>query len=416
MDSKNFENFLSVVIQKKEIIPQVAIDLPSSKSESNRALIINAFAGGTLHNLSDARDTQIMKKLLFSPKKELDVLDAGTTMRFLTAYFALTGQHKILTGTPRMCERPIGILVDALREIGARVEYLQNEGFPPVETKGFDKQLSKDITVRGDVSSQYISALMMMGPELPQGLTIRLKGKVASRPYILMTMELMKKFGAKVSFSNDNVITTFPEKYKPTDFAVESDWSGASYWFAFVALAKEAEIVLKGLRKDSLQGDQRIMEIMAFTGVQASSTPEGLLLTKTEKTDHFSYDFSDCPDLAQTVAVAYAAKRIRGTFTGLESLRIKETDRITALQTELSKIGASLDESRQGLWVLMPAKLPFSHEKITIDTYDDHRMALAFAPLATMANIEIRTPAVVRKSYPCFWEHMEKAGFGLKFE
>jgi len=404
----------SVIIRKQECIDPVRIPLPSSKSESNRALIINSFAGGELHNLAEARDTQTMMRLLDSSHKELDVIDAGTTMRFLLAYCALTNQRKILTGTPRMGERPIGILVDALREIGAEIDYLEKDGFPPLETIRFSHQKKHEISMRGDISSQYISAIMMVAPTLSNGLTITLEGKVASKPYILMTMELMNQFGAGATFDEDNKIIIKPSQYQPKSFSVESDWSGASYWFGIVALAQKAEILLLGLKSDSLQGDSKIMEIMQFLGVKSEFTPTGLLLTKQNSESKFTYDFSNCPDLAQTVAVVCAAKGIQAEFTGLESLRIKETDRILALQNELAKIGATLQE-KGSKWTLIPAmNLKSKKDTISIETYDDHRMAMAFAPLAALMDLEIRNPSVVDKSYPSFWNHMKLAGFEME--
>ena len=407
--------FSAIVLQKRTEIKHVTIPLPSSKSESNRALIINSFALGRLHNLSEARDTQTMLKLLKSNDKELDVLDAGTTMRFLVAYCALTNQNKILTGTPRMCERPIRILVNALRELGAEIKYLNQDGFPPLETLGFQKQKTDQISIRGDVSSQYISAVMMVAPILPNGITIVLKGKVASKPYILMTLKLMKKFGAKAEFTDDNNIIIKPGNYSASEFSVESDWSGASYWFSFVALAQKAEVVLTGLKPDSIQGDHKIMEIMSPLGVKSEFTSEGLLLTKTRHENNFFYDFSNCPDRAQTVAVVCAALGIDAEFIGLESLKIKETDRITALQNELQKIGAQLSEFESEKWTVIPStEIGGISDTISIKTYDDHRMAMAFAPLATLMNIEIQDPSVVKKSYPGFWKDMEKAGFVLE--
>ena len=405
----------SVKIKSKSALRPVSINLPSSKSESNRALIINSFAKGTLRNLSEARDTQTMMKLLKSRAKELDVLDAGTTMRFLAAYYAITNQNKILTGTPRMCERPIGILVDALRNIGAEIKYIKSEGFPPLDIKGFEQQKTNQISIRGDVSSQYISAIMMVAPTLSKGLIINLEGKVASKPYILMTQQLMRNFGASLEYTRENQIVIKPTKYYASEFSVESDWSGASYWFSFVTLAEKAKITLIGLKPDSLQGDNRIMEIMHFLGVKSEFTQDGLLLAKTEVQPNLKYDFSNCPDLAQTVAVVCAAKSIPAEFTGLESLRIKETDRILALQNELAKIGARLEDIDGKAWKIHPSQNIELFNKISIETYDDHRMAMAFAPLATLMDIEIKDPSAADKSYPSFWKHMEKAGFELEF-
>jgi 3-phosphoshikimate 1-carboxyvinyltransferase len=408
-------NVRAVKITNKPSLDHTVIDLPSSKSESNRALIINSFANGKLHNLSSARDTQTMLRLLQSNDKEMDVLDAGTTMRFLTSYYALTNQNKILTGTPRMCERPIGILVDALREIGAEIKYLKNNGYPPLETISFKAQKKHEISIRGDVSSQYISAIMMLAPILSNGLLIQLTGKVASKPYILMTLDLMRQFGADLEFTKENKIIIQPGGYKATEFAVESDWSGGSYWFSMVALAEEATITLKGLKPDSLQGDNSIMEIMKFLGVESKFLPEGLLLTKSTAHTKFSYDFSNCPDLGQTVAVVCAAKGIEAELTGFESLRIKETDRILALQNELAKIGAQLEDIDGKLWRIHPAESLDLINNITIETYDDHRMAMAFAPLATLMDVTIKDPSATDKSYPSFWKDMQKAGFALKF-
>jgi len=387
--------------------------LPSSKSLSNRALIINALIQnrGTLENLSTARDTQLMQSLLATPNHVIDVKDAGTTMRFLTAYFAVTGQSKVLTGTDRMKERPIHLLVDALRELGVTMSYTEKEGFPPIEIKGFIKQLTNRISIRGDVSSQFISALMMVAPALPKGLTIQLEGKIGSLPYLRMTAELMGLFGMKAQI-NDQQIEVTSGHYKPAVYRIEPDWSAASYWFAFTALAESADIFLPDVDSDALQGDRVIVEIMNQLGVKADFQKEGLRLTKTNSiTNTLVWDFSNCPDLAQTVLPVCAAKKITGEFTGLESLRIKETDRIAALQTELAKIGARLEETGKGTWKLVPGKTPASFKKISISTYHDHRMAMGFAPWATLTDVEIESPDVVQKSYPGFWEDMKVMGF-----
>lgn len=408
------EDFQTIKINAKKKIDPVSIQLVSSKSESNRALIINALAGGNakLGNLSDARDTQTMMRLLKTDGKTWDVLDAGTTMRFLTAYAAAKNLNKVLTGTPRMQERPIKLLVDALLEIGADIKYLKNEGYPPHEILGLKEQKKQRIRIRGDVSSQYISALAMIAPVLPQGLEIELTGKIGSRPYIEMTLSLMRKFGAEVSFEG-NMIDVKPRKYKGAAYVVESDWSGASYWFSFVAIAETAEVKLLGLRKDSLQGDIAIVEIMGKLGVQADFDSEGVKLTKKAITGIDHIDFSHCPDLAQTVCVTLAAKGVSCTMTGLESLRIKETDRIAALQNELAKFGAKLVETDAASWKLIPpAQLNFP-EDLRIHTYDDHRMAMAFAPLAAATDIIIEEPSVVKKSYPGYWDDLKKAGFEM---
>lgn len=385
--------------------------LPSSKSISNRALVLDALSGfrSTVSNLATARDTQLMKSLLASPDKTIDAMDAGTTMRFLTAYMAISGQNKVLTGTARMKERPIGLLVDALREIGTKINYLEKEGFPPHEIKGFTAQKVTEISLPGNVSSQYISALMMIAPLLPEGLTINLKGKVGSWPYIEMTAALMASFGGRFFMKNGKVVI-LPGQYKPTSIVVEPDWSALSYWFAIVALAQNAEITLCQVESRSIQGDRVIEKIMNELGVSARFEGGNCILTKSEKiTNHLEWDFSDCPDLAQTVLPVCAMKGVKGTFTGLESLYIKETDRIAALQRELTKVNARLEETTKGIFSLTPGKIP--SEKITIHTYHDHRMAMGFAPLATMMNLEIEDPQVVNKSYPEFWDDLKSVSF-----
>lgn len=389
------------------------IRVPASKSESNRALIIQTLAGGgKVLNLSTARDTATMERLLMSTEHKLDVIDAGTTMRFLTAYLAVTGQDKILTGTQRMCERPIEILVDALRKIGANIEYIDRAGYPPLHIRGMDPVDIRKIKMRGDVSSQYISAIMMISPLLENGLTIVLEGKIGSRPYIEMTLGIMKHFGIKAGFSR-NKIRIPPQKYKQSTYAVDPDWSGASYWYAIVAMAEESDIFLEGYHLPSYQGDSRITELMAELGVKSLFTKDGLKLIKGRHQKKVRIDFSDIPDLAQTVMVVCAAKGIRAIFTGLESLRIKETDRIEALQNELAKIGTEIAERKTGVWELSPGSPGNFPQTITVSTYEDHRMAMAFAPLATVINVRIENPSVVEKSYPSFWEDMEKAGFNL---
>lgn len=393
-------------------IKNATIHLPASKSESNRMLILNALSGfqSTLHNISEARDTVTMQRLLASEERTLDVLDAGTTMRFLTAYFSAKNEDRILTGTPRMCERPIKILVDALQQLGAVIAYPGKDGFPPVHLKSF-QQTTNHIHIRGDVSSQYISALLMIAPTLPDGLTLTLDGKTGSRPYIEMTLKLMQKLGIEANWI-ENKISIKRQPFKAITHYIESDWSGASYWFSMVALSDEAEVQLTNLREDSLQGDIKIVEIMEKLGVVTQFNPEGLAIRKKRDftlPPYIQLDFKDCPDLAQTVSVACAALGVPARMTGLESLRIKETDRILALQNELSKIGAQLLETNQE-WELLPAKdnVP---ETLHIKTYEDHRMAMAFAPLALRTGLTIEDPDVVQKSYPGFWRDLEIAGF-----
>jgi 3-phosphoshikimate 1-carboxyvinyltransferase len=400
-------------IARASSIQGEAVQLPSSKSISNRVLILNALSGNQsiVRNLSAARDTKLMMALVNNPEKLIDVMDAGTTMRFLTAYFAVSGKNKILTGTDRMKQRPIGLLVNALRELGANVSYLENDGFPPIETKGFTAQKSVKVSIPGDISSQYISALMMVAPSLPEGLTVQLTGKIGSRPYIEMTAALMETFGVSPEF-NGQIIRIPPGAYRPTPITVEADWSAASYWFAFTALAEKAKIILPNVAQKSLQGDRVIVGIMEKLGVKSVFKNTTATLTKQPSAGFIEWDFTDCPDLAQTVFPVCAAKGIDGLFTGLESLRIKETDRIAALQTELGKIGASLTEEKTGQWKLASQKQT-PRNPITIQTYHDHRMAMGLAPLATLMDLTIEEPDVINKSYPGFWEDMRAVGFKI---
>lgn len=399
----------NITLYKTDRISGVVANLPSSKSISNRAIIINALAGskGKLLNLSEANDTQLMLRLIASTDAVLDVEDAGTTMRFLTAFKSISGASCTITGTDRMKQRPIKILVDALRTLGANIEYPGQDGYPPVKISGFSGQKTREVIIRGDVSSQYISALMMIAPTLPQGLLIRFEGKVTSRPYLEMTASLMRQFGAFVDFT-DTGINIPHQNYRATTITVESDWSAASYWFAFTALANEAEITLPNITLESLQGDRVITDIMNKLGVNAELKGNDLLLKKKVHEREITWNFTDCPDLAQTVAVVCAAKGIVGKFTGLESLRIKETDRIKALQNELKKIGASFEE-KDGKWVVTPGTTGIKNG-VEFNTYLDHRMAMAFAPLATQADIVIEDPAVTRKSYPKFWDDVALTG------
>lgn len=385
-----------------------SVRLSASKSESNRLQLINALAKqpAELMNLSTARDTQTMRRLLDEQSTVWDVQDAGTTMRFLTAYLALRGDGQIITGTERMQQRPIGPLVDALRQLGASIDYTGRQGYPPLRISAIAEQRANVIEIPGNISSQYISALLMIAPMLPNGLTIRLTTEVFSRPYITMTLRLMEKFGVKADWLG-NEIRLSPQDYVATveRYTVESDWSGASYWYSLVALGG-GKLSLPNLRKDSTQGDQAIADIMKRLGVMTFYTSSGADIELAgEVLNHLEIDFRDCPDLAQTVMVVAAAKGVSLEMTGLESLKIKETDRVLAMQNELAKMGASLVEEGS-LWRLEPsAKLP-TH--LRVDTYDDHRMAMAFAPLSCLMDVEIAEPTVVRKSYPEFWEELGK--------
>ena len=394
--------------------PESVIHLSASKSESNRALVIKALSSEPidLHNLSDARDTQTMTRLLASKDNTWDVLDAGTTMRFLTAYLALTADNQTITGSDRMQQRPIMLLVDALRELGATIDYLNKDGYPPLRISKIGKQKADRLKIQGNISSQYISALLMIAPVLPNGLTIELTGEVFSRPYIEMTLGLMRQFGVQHEWKG-NIISIAPQKYTSNSYPIESDWSGASYWLSMVVLSKNSKVTLTGLREDSYQGDIRILQIMHGLGLKTNFDGEKLVIEKSNSISPMQIDFRTCPDLAQTVMVVATGLKTPLQMTGLESLRIKETDRIAAMQTELAKFGVKLVEETPGFWELEPpAELPSG--PVTISTYEDHRMAMAFAPLAQKVPLIIEEPEVVKKSYPGFWDDCKKYGLEVK--
>ena len=387
--------------------------LESSKSESNRALIINALAeeSGALSNLSHARDTRMMLFLLNLQRDILDVGDAGTTMRFLTAYLAVKGKGQTLTGTDRMKQRPIGPLVCALREIGARIEYLEEDGYPPIRVHKIVEQKSDIVKIPGNISSQYISALLMIAPCLQNGLTIELTTEVFSRPYIQLTLDLMSQFGVEVDW-NQQKLKVEPQPYKSTPHTIESDWSAASYWYSFMALSQNGYLVLPGVKAYSSQGDHKIAQIMYDMGVLSQFMRGRVKLIKQgQKKRSLSLDFKDCPDLAQTVMVAAAALGVTLRMTGLESLRIKETDRIQAMKNELAKLGATLLENDRK-WILAPGE--YLPKSIEVETYEDHRMAMAFAPLCQLMDVTIQNPMVVEKSYPGYWDEVKKLGVKIK--
>ena len=393
-----------------------AIQLPASKSISNRALIINALGNGTHHpeNLSDCDDTRVMIRALNDDKETIDIMAAGTAMRFLTAYLSVTPGTRIITGTERMQQRPIQVLVNALRELGADIEYVANDGFPPLRITG--RELRKDtISLPGNVSSQYISALLMIAPVLTNGLTIRLTGDIISRPYINLTLQLMKDFGASASWTSDQSIQVDPQPYHCLPFTVESDWSAASYWYQIVALSKEAEVTLPGLFKDSYQGDSQVAGIFRSLGVETIYKDKAVILKKNGKSvERLDYDFINQPDLAQTFVVTCALLNIPFRFSGLQSLKIKETDRMAALITEMRKLGYILHET-DGSVLSWEGERCTTEEHPAIDTYEDHRMAMAFAPTClALPEILINNPQVVSKSYPRYWEDLRQAGFIIK--
>ena len=392
------------------------IQLPSSKSISNRALIINALGNGTHHpeNLSDCDDTRVMIRALNDDKETIDIMAAGTAMRFLTAYLSVTPGTRIITGTERMQQRPIQVLVNALRELGADIEYVANDGFPPLRITG--RELRKDtISLPGNVSSQYISALLMIAPVLTNGLTIRLTGDIISRPYINLTLQLMNDFGVRAEWTDDHRLKVEPQAYHSIPFYVESDWSAASYWYQIVALSKEAEVTLPGLFKDSYPGDSQVAGIFRSLGVETIYKDKAVILKKNGKSvERLDYDFINQPDLAQTFVVTCALLNIPFRFSGLQSLKIKETDRMAALITEMRKLGYILHET-DGSVLSWEGERCTTEEHPAIDTYEDHRMAMAFAPTClALPEILINNPQVVSKSYPRYWEDLRQAGFIIK--
>lgn len=387
---------------------KLEINLPSSKSISNRALILNALAYSPydIQNLSDCDDTRVTVKALDSNDTTFDIGAAGTAMRFLTAFLSKTVGEWVITGSERMKNRPIKLLVDALNSLGARIEYVEKDGFPPLKIFG-SALMGGEIQLNGGVSSQYISALMMIAPYMQNGLKIRLEGNIISVPYIEMTMRMMNDFGVEVLFEN-NTIDIKPQTYKPIKYKVESDWSAASYWYEIVSIAGKGVIFLNGLNQNSYQGDSKTAELFEQLGVKTVYQNEGVLLTSTGNyTEKFEYDFVNQPDLAQTFAVTCCLKNIPFHFKGVQSLRIKETNRIAALITELAKLGFVLFEPNEGELAWSSEHCQAANE-ISIATYEDHRMAMAFAPIALKLPIIIEEPEVVSKSYPDFWKDLDQ--------
>jgi 3-phosphoshikimate 1-carboxyvinyltransferase len=403
------------------------IFLSGSKSISNRALLIRALAKShfAIHNLSNSDDTVTMEKLIRDAETG-DIFDAhhaGTTFRFLTAYFALnTSKDITLTGSERMQERPIGALVDALNSLGANITYLRNEGYPPLKIGRSEEIWLSEIVLPADISSQYISAILMIAPYLPNGLKIRLEGDIVSKPYIDMTINMMSYFGVNVEWINEDIIAIPKGTYVVRDFYVEGDWSSASYFYSMIALANDGQIKINGLRKESMQGDSAVKDIYSKLGVDTQFDNNAVILTKRKNDNvHFAeVDFIKCPDLAQTVFVTVAGLGYMGLYTGLQTLYIKETDRVNASRAELEKFGVFLSK--------LPSKFSKDVSKIfysqegkatsmdlnaVIATYNDHRMAMAFAPLALIFPISIANPNVVSKSFPMFWAETKKLGFNI---
>lgn len=404
---------MDILVKAPEKLTNCTIKLPTSKSISNRLLLLNAlsYSPYEIKNLSDSDDTKVMLKVLNSNDNVFDIGAAGTSMRFLTAFLSKVVGEWVLTGSERMKQRPIGVLVDALRQLGAKIEYDEKEGYPPLRIFGSALK-GGDITLPGNISSQYISALLMIAPQVEDGLTIHLEGEIISRPYIDLTLKLMEEYGVKAIWQDERTIIIPEANYRPKPMSVEADWSAASYWYEIAALNPGFEVTLQGLREDSLQGDSEVKDIFEKLGVSSRFTKRGLVLSSEGKVpDRFDFDFVNQPDLAQTVVVTCCALDIPFRFTGLQTLKIKETDRIAALIKELAKTGCVLSSNDKDMleWNgerKEAAALP------VIDTYKDHRMAMAFAPVASVTGeIGINDHGVVSKSYPSFWDDIEKAGY-----
>ena len=402
-------------ISKKNNLLEGRIVLPASKSISNRVQIINALSCNfePIKNLSDCDDSKAMQSILNSNTNSFDVGHAGTTMRFLAAYLSKIVGEWTLTGSHRMKERPIGVLVDALNSIGAQITYLEKDGYPPLKIFG-SNLTGEAVELKGNTSSQYITALLLIAPTLEKGLRIKLSGKIVSRSYIEMTLNIMEEFGVKSEFKGQEIFVA-NQAYQRIPYVVEGDWSGASYWFAFMALADEGKLYLDGLRRNSFQGDSGLVPVFEKLGVKAQFSKRGMFIEKmAANCTKLKFDFNQMPDLAQTFAVCACLKNIPFHFTGLETLKIKETDRIFALITELGKLGYVLTEPAEGE-LAWNGERKAEEENIAIETYHDHRMALAFAPIALVRpNVVIDSPDVVKKSYPNFWEQLKELGFEVK--
>ncbi|MCD4679670.1 MAG: 3-phosphoshikimate 1-carboxyvinyltransferase [Bacteroidales bacterium] len=418
---------MEVLIRKSTRNLQGEITLPSSKSISNRLLIIQALCEENfqVENLSLAHDTVLMKELLIEIHKnellgrkshvmELDAENAGTVFRFITAFLAAKPGVFMLDGDARMRERPVGELVDALNKLGADIEYTAVKSYPPINIKG--KILKGgEVEINAGISSQFVSALLMIAPTMVEGLTIQLKGSISSKPYIKMTISLMEQFGANVEWIN-NTLKVAGQAYSSGNISVEGDWSAASYWYLMAAFSEEVNLVLEGLQKDSIQGDAVIADVFKNFGVETVFIENGIRLSKSKyRLKNFKFDFTNYPDLVQAVAVCCAGLNIPAKLSGLQSLKIKETDRLSALKNELRKLGNIVEVRGDELSILPSGTNIFtSGQNLTFKTYNDHRMAMALAPLSILfPEIIIEDPAVVSKSYPGFWDDMQKLGFDL---
>lgn len=390
-----------------------AIRIPGSKSESNRLLILQKFFPSIhIENLSNSDDTRALQKALESHQTTIDIGHAGTAMRFLTAYYAFSKGEKILTGSSRMQQRPIKILVGALNTLGAQIEYLKNEGYPPLKITGGLPTQSK-VSLKANVSSQFISALLLAGTAFPKGLSVTLEGEILSKPYIEMTLQLLQQVGIKTEFSNQTICVYPTQEIQNQTIEVESDWSSASYFYSMAALAQTCTLKLSTYKSNSLQGDAYTAKLYQQLGVETTFKNQQIILKKStdfQLPKYFEADLIDYPDLAQTLAVTCSGMGIDFKLNGLNNLRIKETDRLQALQNELNKLG--MDIKIQGNSLM--GKAACLKSGVTIKTYEDHRMAMAFAPLALKKDIHIENPEVVTKSFPGFWKAMEACGLSIK--
>ena len=408
---------MDISIKKSKLTSHQNIQITGSKSESNRLLLLQAlYPQIKIENVSNSDDSVLMQKALNSQEELIDIHHAGTAMRFLTAYFSIQNNREvIITGSSRMKERPIKILVDALTTLGADITYLENEGFPPLKIKGRHLKKSK-VSLEANVSSQYISALLLIASQLENGLELILEGKITSVPYIKMTLTLLNSIGVETSFIN-NTITVKPNavEIKPQKLTVESDWSSASYFYSVIALSDlGSEITINSYNKNSLQGDSVLASIYKNFGVTTTFLEHSIILQKTSITSDKSsveLDLSNAPDIAQTIAVTAFGLGLESYMTGLHTLKIKETDRLVALKTEIEKLGGDVVITESSLH-LKPSK--GINDDICISTYNDHRMAMAFAPLGLKVPIIINNADVVSKSYPQFWEDFKAIGFNLK--
>lgn len=397
------------------------ISLNGSKSISNRALIIRALSGADfpIEYLSTSKDTVTLQKLLSQSTGDLDTGHAGTTFRFMTAYLALQAGTQILTGSERMKQRPIGVLVEALQKLGANIDYLGEEGYPPLRINAPAIGQVPQLQISAGTSSQYISALLMIAPYMEQGLELELIGQIVSRPYIEMTLGLMAHFGVRHEWEGQT-IKIAPQTYQAKAFKVEADWSAASYYYSLAVFADELDLQLNGLWENSWQGDAVLAEMMTRFGIASTFNEGGVHLRKEgEAREAFEWDFIRCPDIAQTLAVVCGGLGISGLFTGLETLSIKETDRIAALKAELNKVNVSFvqlptrfAQKTEKTYFMVEGKATVDHPVFA--TYEDHRMAMAFAPFAMLGAIEVEHPGVVVKSYPGFWEDLQSLGFVVK--